>query len=280
MTVENIVYAAIFIIIGAIGSYIVQKLFLYVKSRLHERAPIIKRYWHFVIPFSMLTTLAYVLVYFFSNNEISFGLVGQISTLVLAIFAGYIAFSEFGESKYHRLLEEGMSASSNRAPKTALTKYKEAHSLKPNEPLVLGNLLEILLMLKMYDEFDIKIERYKKIIIEKSDELIYMYLLGLRYLVREHNGEAKEPIADAVKFIIENPDTRDLFNWSNDPLINSEIFQKLGVSSQKIIINYFAFLQNSLNSAEEKLFIQGSYEMDTDQTRLILQPTQPVPQSV
>ena len=110
----NIYQALTFILLGAlitIGLKIPLKILI---KRFRERAPIIKKYWLFVAPYVLLEILAYLVVGLYFNNgvndEVNYTLIGQISATIFAIFVGYIAFSEFGESKFDKLVESASYA--------------------------------------------------------------------------------------------------------------------------------------------------------------------------
>ncbi len=250
----------------AIGA-VVWEILKWIKSKLTSkfvsRAPIIRKYWKFVIPFVTLTTLAYVLTYIYAYSDVNIGIVGQVSTLVLAIFAGYIAFAEFGESRFDNLIRDGSEASRAREIRRAEAKYKEANSIKPDDAKVLGNLLELNIVLGNYDEFDAKVAHFKRISLEESDELAQFYLLALRHLMKEYLGEARPSIEASIKFVNDHPGCREKFHWSNDEVIQSDAFLKLTSQTKKLVVNHFAYLKGQLSPTEEETFISGDYDKDT-----------------
>lgn len=257
----------VFVILSIFCTLALRRPVNFIIGKFQERAPIIKKYWIFVIPFSILLIAAYVLVYIYAQNDIKigiyFGIVGQVSGIILAIFAGYIAFSEFGESKFYRLVDDARTALSGRYINTSHKRLKEAYSIKPKETSVLGDLLEIELMLGLYDEFDSKIENYRRASLEEVEQLIYLYLYSLRYLVREHNSEARPYIEQSIEFVGTHPNIRELFSWSNESLVNSPAFQRLGLSSKIMAINHFSYLSRQLTDPEEAIFIGGTYDTPT-----------------
>lgn len=267
---ERIGIAGLFIFIGVILTLLFRQPFIILKSRFQERAPVLKKYWKFVIPFSFLTTAAYVSTYKFAYSEVNIGIVGQASTLVLAIFAGYIAFSEFGEGKFDRVLEDARNALSRSEYNHATAKLQEAHSIKPKEIDPLGDLLELYLLVGRFEDFDVKINYYKRIAIEESHELVHLYLLALRNLFKEHAKEAKQSIKDAVHYVQAHPSIKGKFIWRIEECIKSDAFSKLEPRTQKMIVNLHAYLTSKLEAEEVKTFEAGKYDAKTSLVKTIL----------
>lgn len=264
----DLFYAILLVGAGGILVLILRRPFSKIISRFRERAPIIKRYWQFVIPYVILNTIAYVLVGIYSNNETSFNVLGQVSAMILAIFVGYIAFSEFGESKFEKLIESASLSVDRREFNSARIKYEEANAIKPKDNAVIGNLLELYLILGMYDLFDAKVKNYMKYSLESSDALTNMYLNALRSLIVEHMRDARQQIKKTIEFVNKNPGIRERFHWSNDEFIASDAYRVLDISTQKIITNYFAYLRRQLGGSQELRFTEGNYEdIDPPETK-------------
>jgi hypothetical protein len=251
------------LIVGAVLWEILKSIKSKYTSKLLSRAPIIRKYWKFVTPFIVLTAIAYVLTYIYAYSDANINLVGQVSTLILAIFAGYIAFAELGESRFDNLVNDGSEAARAREIRRAEAKYKEANSIKPDDVRVLGNLLELNIVLGNFDEFDTKITHFKRISLEESDELAHFYLLALRHLIKEYLGEARTSIEDSIKFVNDHPGCRDKFHWTNDEVIQSDAFLKLTSQTKKLIVNHFAYLKGQLSPEEEGIFVSGDYDSNT-----------------
>lgn len=230
-------------------------------EKFKERAPLVKKYWTFVVPLAMLTAVAYTIVAIYFYGEIGFSLVGQVSGFLLAIFVGYIAFAEFGESKFDKLKESGMAALNRNEISSAKALFEEAHAIKPKEVNLLGNLLEVYVILGFYDKFDAKVKLYEKNVIEDNDKLAVPYLYSLRYLMEQRIGDAEHHISTAIAFVNDKPSVRQRFTWSNEELISSDSFEKLQPSVKKIVKNLFNFLKQRLVSEDEVKFKSGNYEL-------------------
>lgn len=231
-----------------------------VSRKFKQRAPLMKKYWIFVIPFVFLNAVAYMVVWRYFYDDTNFMVLGQISALLFAVFVGYIAFNEFGESKFDKL-EESSSQALNRGEfLLAIDRYEEAYAIKPTENAVLGNLLELYLIMGKYDKFDDNLPTYQKNTVEKSEILVSKYLLTLKALIREHMQEARELIAESINFVTENPKARETFHWRNDELKSSDSFGVMSESAQTMALNYFAYLKRQLSTDEEAMFVSGEYE--------------------
>lgn len=249
------------IILGGVLVILLRPLAKLLVAKFKGRPPLIKRYWTYVVPLLLVTTIAYILVGIYARNEIAFGLVGQMSGLILAVFVGFIAFSEFGESKFDKLKEAGNASLPRDELSTAMLYFEEAHAIKPKEVNVLGNLLEMYVILGFYDKFDGKIKYYEKNVIEDADKLAVHYLRSLRYLFEQRIGDAEQHIALCVNHVKEKPKVRRQFTWRNRELKNSDAFKKLQSSTRKLIDNTFAFLKQELSNEDDEKFKSGNYEL-------------------
>jgi hypothetical protein len=106
----NVYLAISLIILGGVLVAILRHPIAKLSTRFKERAPIIKKYWQFIIPYIILNMAAYTVVALYFYNDINFNILGQVSAMTLAIFVGYIAFSEFGESKFEKLVESASAS--------------------------------------------------------------------------------------------------------------------------------------------------------------------------
>ena len=138
--------------------------------------------------------------------------------------------------------------------------FRDENTIKPKDNSVLGNLLEVYLILGLFDKFDSKIEMYKKMSVESSEELTYLYLLTLEYLAKEHLGEARKYARNTIQFVNDNPGVRDRFYWSNDDLLRSDLYGLLSKNTQDFINNFFNYLKRQLVDEQEKRFVEGHYE--------------------
>jgi len=268
----NVYLAILLITLGGMLVVILRHPAAKLSARFKERAPIIKKYWQFIIPYVILNIVAYAIIALYFYNDINFNILGQVSAMTLAIFVGYIAFSEFGESKFEKLVESASASLDRREFNSAKIKYEEANAIKPKDSDVIGNLLELYLILGMYEQFDTRAQNYMKYSLEPTNALTHRYLFALRSLVVEHMRDARNEVEKTIQLVNENPRIRERFHWSNDEFISSDAYRVLDESTQKIITNYFAYLKRQLTTEQEQRFIEGHYDnvdLITDQPATI-----------
>lgn len=236
-------------------------------SWFRERAPLVKKYWLFVIPFAIFNGAGYLIIvrWFYEENVIS--VFGQISATIFAIFVGNIAFSEFGENKFDKLDASAHRCLGRREFTSAMIKFEEAHSIKPKETDVMANLLETYLICGMYDKFDSKISMLERHAIEDRAKLNHFFLACARQLVIEHMSEAKMEIKKSIEFVNDNPRVRDRFSWSMDEMMASPAYLALGESTRKVYSNYFAYMKRQLSDEAEARFVAGHYEHADDEPK-------------
>src|SRR5688572_12672922 len=73
-----------------------------------SKASLIKKYWYFVVPFSILVVGAYCLAFIFvPENRLGdiLELINNLSTLIFGIFVGYFAFLQVIEGRVDKLKE-------------------------------------------------------------------------------------------------------------------------------------------------------------------------------
>jgi hypothetical protein len=70
-----------------------------VYNKFSNKAPLIKKYWYFVAPFSLITGILFVAIFRYASDarmDMYISALGQVATLIFAIFAGYLAFLQLG----------------------------------------------------------------------------------------------------------------------------------------------------------------------------------------
>jgi hypothetical protein len=258
-TTTLIIAALIVLVLGAVLFGALKPLVVKVINAFKERAPLIKRYWKLVIPLVGLTAISYVAIYMFAYSEANIALVGQISGLILAIIAGYIAFTELGESRFDKLEDSGMEEFREMRLKSARLKLEEAHAIKPKDLTVLSNLLELYIIEGVYEKFDGKVSHYRRSIIEETDELTILYLLALKELVQDHPKDAKEKIKDIIQYVTLHSRARDTFGWNNKELKQSETYKSLSTDTKTLADNVLAYINKKLDEDKELRFADGDF---------------------
>lgn len=262
MNIWSIIIASIaLIVVGAFLYAVLRKPFTSLSNAFKERAPLVKKYWKLVTPLLVLTAIAYVLVYIFLFSETNVALVGQISGLTLAVIVGYVAFAEFGESRFDKLNDSGMEEFRKLRFNSALIRLEEAHSIKPKDLGLLSNLLELYIILGLYDKFDGKIAHYRRNEVEDREEVLLLYLITLKEIVQDHPKDAKVKIGDITSYLATHPQARNTLGWANAELKGSEAYKLLSSETKTIADNVLAFVTNKLSSGDEQKFLDGNYTL-------------------
>lgn len=75
--------------------------------------------------------------------------------------------------------------------KAAQLKLEEAHRIKSKDVTLLSNLMELYLILGLYEKFENKVAHYRRITVEESEELILLYLIVLKEVMQDHPKDVK-----------------------------------------------------------------------------------------
>lgn len=259
MNIPSIYWVVGLLVLGATLFGFLKKPMGKLFSLFKERAPLVKKYWQLVIPLVIVTAIAYVLVYFYANNEIAFDLVGQTSGLALGIIAGYIAFSELGENRFEKLQDTGMDEFRALRFKSAQLKLEEAHRIKPKDVSVLANLMELYVIIGLYEKFDNKVVHYRRVAIEEAEELTLLYLIAFKEAVRDRPKDAKAKIKDITTYVSNHPHARDTLGWGDGEFVESEVYKLLSSESRQLAKNCLNYVTNKLSSDDEIRFAEGNY---------------------
>jgi len=247
------------IIVGAFLYAVLRKPFIYLSDAFKERAPLVKKYWKLVTPLLVITAVAYVVVYKYAFSETNVGLVGQISGLTLAVIVGYVAFAEFGESRFDKLYDSGMEEFRMLRLNSAQIRLEEAHSIKPKDLDLLSNLLELYLIVGLYDKFDSKITHYRRNELEDREEVLLLYLIALKEIVQDHPKDAKLKVDDIIAYLTTHPHARDTLGWNNKELKGSETYKLLSSETKSLADNIVKFVSGKLSKDDEQKFFDGNY---------------------
>jgi len=260
MNIGNSIWIIIgLLVVGALLYIFLSPLMLRLSRAFKERAPLVKKYWKLVIPLLVLTTIAYVLVYKYIFSETNVALVGQISGLTLAVIVGYIAFAEFGESRFDKLYDSGMEEFRRHRFHSAQIRLEEAHSIKPKDLGLLSNLLELYIILGLYDKFNSKIAHYKRNIVEEREEVLLLYFITLKEIVQDHPKDAKAKVVDIINYVTNHPRSRNTLGWANSELKGSEAYKLLSAETKTLSDNVVAYITGKLSADDEQKFTDGDY---------------------
>jgi tetratricopeptide (TPR) repeat protein len=227
-----------------------------------NKAPLIKRYWMFVIPFSIISALLFYIIFKYSDaNNVSIytSLLGQILTLVFAIYAGYLAFLQLIENRFDKLVERGDNYLFEEHYNRALESYQEAHKINPRDFNVLANMTEIYLISQDRNRFDEGLEGLARIIKENSEKLCLFYLKVARFILIEDMGSAKRELGSCINFVKNCPDALSHFLWNFKDIKNCAKYKLLQGEAKETMDNLISYLQKSLNDDQKNKFENGNY---------------------
>lgn len=227
-------------------------------KNFRARAPIIKKYWAFVIPFLIVLTVGYVLIFRHSSEQSlanNLTLVGQISGLIFAVFVGYFAFLQVVEYRRDKLKDEGFRYIKAKSYNKAVKNYTQVCSITSDNFEDWAVLLELYVIQKNFISFDEKISTLKKNQLDSTDHLVTHYLIASRYLFDENLPPARNEIINAINYEKSNPTINPYF-WDYSDIKTCEAYTKLTGDPKKIFDNFIAYLTNGL-TPENKIRFEG-----------------------
>ena len=258
-------YWYLLILIFILGSFFygfIQNDFKKWLNRFSTKPPIIKKYWIFVVPFLIITTvLFYWLFKKTTGNEqaLLFSLVGQGATLIFAIYAGYLAFQQLMENRLDKLREYGDSCLLQKHYKRAMEHYLEVLKIKPRDYNARANILEIYLLNGNFEKFEKDFLLLNELAVEGSERLACKYLAATRFLLDEHNSKAKEKINEIINFIKKDPQSLKYMDWTFEDIKNSTIYERMEGDSKVMIGNLIKYLSREMKEEDKKRFENGDY---------------------
>lgn len=222
-----------------------------------SKAPIIRKYWTFVIPFSFTLCITYILIFkYASQSNISnyLSVFGQIAALIFAVFIGYFSFLQLVESRVTNLRLEGYDYFKRKSYRRAIEIYEQVVSIKPKDFYSFAELVELYLANKDFLNFDKKIILLEKNVLDPRDSLIIFYFKIARNLLVERLGDAREQIDSLIVFKRENPNL--FFAWDFEDIKNAQTYIELSDGDAKRIfdnvIKYFIGMPDDEKTRFEK----------------------------
>jgi|SRR5688572_10013447 len=248
-------------IIGGLVVTFSRKPLFWMWRSFRDRTQLIKRYWTFVVPFTVLSVAAYTAVWIFVpvvNRDAALDVLGVAMTLIFAIFVGYFAFLQLAENRLDKLIEQGDRELYEKSYSRAIGSYEKALSIDPKNYHVLSNVLELYLMTGDSVAFEERLPRLGLNGVEHYEKLVYLYLCALKYLLIGHTIDARAAIQDAVEFVKQHPEALDRLRWNFSDLRESKIYQDLQGESKELLTNFVRYLERGLG-ADRQRFENGDY---------------------
>lgn len=187
----------------------------------------------------------------------------QAATLFLGIFAAYYALRQLVETRFTELDQAGSQELTKQNYSRAFDKWKEASYIRP-DPVVFLNLMETLLIIGDYDEFDAYIKRFntpllikKHIFIEASDRLLLAYLKAIRHLLVKNQGEAEKHISSVVEITLKEGPLR--ISWNFWDVRRSISYQNFKGECKTMAENLISYISEEMSKKQKEEFIKGNY---------------------
>lgn len=258
------------ILIGVLLTLFSQEKFKGLVKSFYGKAPLIKKYWLFVVPFSVVSISAYVLTIKSSPSENlanNISLLNQATTIIFAIFAGYFAFQQLVEYRLEKLKEQGYLYFKQKSYLRAIQYYEEAYAINPKDFSLLAELLEVYLCLGDFKKIDDKINQLEKLIVEDYERSTIAYLRVCKHLFKQDLGSAKAELKSYIELVTKKPATLLLFNWDFSDIRNCELCQKLDGEAKTIFDNLVSYLNKRLDEEKKKRFEVGDYILKEASTK-------------
>lgn len=232
-----------------------------------SKPSIIKKYLVIVFIYIIIFISAYIGTFKLTkpeniNNVLN--IVNQALTSILAIMAGYLAYIQVVENRVSRLKEEADYKFASKCYTRAIKLHEEIHSIDKKDFSVFAELMELYLINGDFDLFNNNIENLKKVIIEKSEKIIFYYLLISNSILQEKILEAKNKIKDLIN---ENKELNKKVYWSfidiKENSIDAQRGKQFSPECIKLFNNLIKYLTKQMTDEDIAEFENGNYLIDT-----------------
>lgn len=247
---------------GIILTLLIQGRIKMLFKSFYSKAPLIKKYWIFVVPFTLVSLMTYSLVIFLSppeNLETNLTLLNQVATLLFAIFVGYFAFQQVVENRLDKLKEQANLYFKQPSYLRAIQYYEEAYSINPKDFSLLAELLEVYLCIGEFKKFDEKIGRLEKLIVEDYEKSTVAYLKVCEHLFKQDLGSAKTELKSYIDLVQKDPEVLEQFRWDLSDIRKCDLCKELDGDVKTIFENLVNYLHKNLDEEKKKRFETGDY---------------------
>jgi tetratricopeptide (TPR) repeat protein len=225
------------------------------------RAPLIRKYWLFVVPFFLASVAIYVCIYKFSSSnqlENNISTAGHFIMLSFTIYLGYLAFLQVIEGRIDNLKQNASLQFRSGRNERAIKTYEEIFNIKPDDFSALAELLELYLIEKRFFPFEQKINILKKSAIGDREHKIVAYLETAKLLFQYGGESAREKISEAVTTFSKK--LGDI-SWGFKEVKNSDVYKNSNQDTKRVFENFTNYLNGSLDKELLEEFEQGSYDV-------------------
>lgn len=247
---------------GIILTLLIQGRIKTLFKSFYSKAPLIKKYWVFVVPFTLVSLIIYALVVFLSpleNLDTNLTILNQATTLLFAIFVGYFAFQQVVEYRLDKLKGQANLYFKQPSYLRAIQYYEEAYSINPKDFSLLAELLEVYLCIGEFKKFDEKIGQLEKLTIEDYEKSTIAYLKVCEHLFKQDLGSAKTELKSYIDLVQKDPEVLEQFRWDFSDIRKCDLCKKLDGEVKTIFENLVNYLHKSLGEEKKKRFETGDY---------------------
>lgn len=255
-------------IIGMALGYLIRALLSkdFVQNVL-ARAALIKTYWKFVLPYSLVVGIAYVVTILYTPDaytDLAINVLGQVSALIFAIFVGWYAFLQVMESKIEKLGEKAHDHFQEGSYRRARELYEQVYVAHPKNFTNLAELLELYLIIEDEGDFDAKFPYLKEAAMEDDEILVTHYLRVAQALLKQDLGTGKKEIGEAIEFVATHPRALPMFTWQFKELRESDIYERLEGEPKVTLDNFLSYLNRGLEEKQKTRFEGGDYKLEKE----------------
>lgn len=235
------------------------------------KAPLIKKNWLLVVPFAILSVVAYILTIKLSpsqslNNNIS--LLNQATTLIFAIFAGYLAFQQLVEYRKDKLKEQASIYFKQPSYLRAIQYYEEAYRIDPKDFSLLSELLEVYLCAEDFKKFDEKIPQLERLVVENYEKSIVAYLKICKNLFNQDLKSTRSELKAYLDLVKNNSEVLPQFRfWDFSDIRKSAAYKKLEGDIKVICDNFLTYLNKALDDEKKNKFENKNYLLKDEEKK-------------
>lgn len=250
------------ILIGVLLTLFSQEKFKGLLKSFYGKAPLIKRYWLFVLPFSVVSISVYALTIKLSPSENlanNISLLNQATTIIFAIFAGYFAFQQLVEYRLEKLKEQANLYFKQPSYLRAIQYYEEAYAINPKDFSLLAELIEVYLCVEDFKKFDERITQLEKLVVEDYEKSTVAYLKVCKHLFKQDLGSVNNTLKTYIDLVQKEPGALLQFRWDFSDIQKSGVYKKLDGEVKTIFENLVNYLNKNLDEEKKKRFESGDY---------------------
>lgn len=251
------------IILGVVATILIQRA-KEMSEDVFRKASLIKRYWTFTIPFFVLASILYVLVFRFSPElklQVNIEILGQMLTLIFAVFIGYFAFLQVVEGRFEKLKEQGYQSLKQKSYRRAKEYYGQAHLINPKDFSILADLTELYLITQDNVGFQNKIRLLERTVIETREKIVLFYLRATWFLLLQDLGNANRELNELSKFLKGGPELLTHPSWDFGDIRACPSYKNLKGDPKLILDNLIAYLERGLEDSKKRAFENGDFSL-------------------